>query len=257
MRMMLLETMDADGLFFAGIFLHLLTASTLRLSVFSWKAQEQERERREGENPMAAVLPLCASSAPAESRIQSSPTPRRCPPGGFFRQCGSAARRRSPGRRDDHPPSSRRPLVLAKPTESEEPIPSWARADSEEPPPWARNDGAAPRQPTELPFYVYLLSSAITAIAAVLSLSLSLASHFPLSLSSLSLSKVDGRMAMADRVDLRVREPEPGLRVAQVGQRLLRSPPRILRLHRDTPLCKSPPTPAAASETPSPSSSSS
>ncbi|CAA6661628.1 unnamed protein product [Spirodela intermedia] len=50
-------------------------------------------------------------------------------------------------------------------------MPSWARADSEEPPPWARDDGttggAAPQQPAELPFYVYLLSSAITAIAAI------------------------------------------------------------------------------------------
>lgn len=57
----------------------------------------------------------------------------------------------------------------AKKSEQEDqPIPSWAKPDSEEPPPWARNEAQQQASSTlELPFYVYLLASAITAIAAV------------------------------------------------------------------------------------------
>ncbi|KDP24911.1 hypothetical protein JCGZ_24289 [Jatropha curcas] len=59
----------------------------------------------------------------------------------------------------------------AKSSKSEESIPSWARPDSDEPPPWARdeangNDNSV-KQSVELPFFVYLLASAITAIAAI------------------------------------------------------------------------------------------
>lgn len=55
-----------------------------------------------------------------------------------------------------------------KSSQSEEKIPSWALPDSEEPPPWAREEGRQSAAPTlVIPFYVYLLSSAITAIAAV------------------------------------------------------------------------------------------
>ncbi|KAJ0977959.1 hypothetical protein J5N97_013433 [Dioscorea zingiberensis] len=56
----------------------------------------------------------------------------------------------------------------AKPSQSDERIPSWARPDSDEPPPWARDGGNGSPQPTfEIPFYAYLLASAITAIAAI------------------------------------------------------------------------------------------
>ncbi|KAK1384537.1 putative Transmembrane protein [Heracleum sosnowskyi] len=57
----------------------------------------------------------------------------------------------------------------AKKSEQEgQPIPSWAKPDSEEPPPWARNEAQQQTSSTfELPFYVYLLASAITAIAAI------------------------------------------------------------------------------------------
>ena len=55
---------------------------------------------------------------------------------------------------------------------SEEKIPSWAKPDSEEPPPWARDEASASssQQGFEIPFYVYLLASALTAIAAVTNL---------------------------------------------------------------------------------------
>ncbi|KAK1259307.1 hypothetical protein QJS04_geneDACA001438 [Acorus gramineus] len=54
-------------------------------------------------------------------------------------------------------------------SESDEKIPSWARPDSDEPPPWARDEGkdGSSKQGFEVPFYVYLLASAITAIAAI------------------------------------------------------------------------------------------
>lgn len=55
-----------------------------------------------------------------------------------------------------------------KSQQEDQPIPSWAKPDSEEPPPWARNEAQQQSSSTfELPFYVYLLASAITAIAAV------------------------------------------------------------------------------------------
>ncbi|KAE8706456.1 polyglutamine-binding protein 1-like isoform X1 [Hibiscus syriacus] len=53
---------------------------------------------------------------------------------------------------------------------SEESKPSWARPDSDEPPPWAQDEGgkgSAAQQGLEVPFFVYLLASAITAIAAI------------------------------------------------------------------------------------------
>ncbi|XP_047314912.1 uncharacterized protein LOC124918883 [Impatiens glandulifera] len=55
--------------------------------------------------------------------------------------------------------------------ESKESIPTWAKPGSEEPPPWARNEGGngttANQKSFEAPFIVYLLASAITAIAAI------------------------------------------------------------------------------------------
>ncbi|MED6182085.1 hypothetical protein PIB30_025321 [Stylosanthes scabra] len=49
---------------------------------------------------------------------------------------------------------------------SEEDTPSWAKPNSDEPPPWAR-DEASSTEGFEVPFFVYLLASAITAIAAI------------------------------------------------------------------------------------------
>lgn len=57
----------------------------------------------------------------------------------------------------------------AESSKSEEKVPSWARPDSEEPPPWAQDEGKRVALPSgfEVPFFVYLLASAVTAIAAV------------------------------------------------------------------------------------------
>lgn len=57
----------------------------------------------------------------------------------------------------------------AKSNKSEETIPSWARPDSSEPPPWAQDEGMGneSEKSFEIPFYVYLLTSAVTAIAAI------------------------------------------------------------------------------------------
>lgn len=59
--------------------------------------------------------------------------------------------------------------VYAKSDKSEESVPSWAKPDSDEPPPWARNEGKPNelKEGFEIPFFVYLLASAITAIAAI------------------------------------------------------------------------------------------
>lgn len=57
----------------------------------------------------------------------------------------------------------------AKSSKSEEKIPSWAKPDSDVPPPWAQGEGkeSTSKQSFEVPFFVYLLASAITAIAAI------------------------------------------------------------------------------------------
>ena len=57
----------------------------------------------------------------------------------------------------------------AKANKSEETIPSWAKPDSIEPPPWDRDEGMknASEKSFKIPFYAYLLASAVTAIAAV------------------------------------------------------------------------------------------
>ncbi|XP_042485953.1 uncharacterized protein LOC122066192 [Macadamia integrifolia] len=57
----------------------------------------------------------------------------------------------------------------AKSSKSEETIPSWAKPDSDEPPPWAQDESKknVSEQTLEIPFYVYLLASAVVAIAAI------------------------------------------------------------------------------------------
>ncbi|XP_074286478.1 uncharacterized protein LOC141611759 [Silene latifolia] len=65
--------------------------------------------------------------------------------------------------------SQREVVASAKSSESEDKVPSWAQPESDEPPPWAR-DEAKPidlKDGFELPFFVYLLASAVTAIAAI------------------------------------------------------------------------------------------
>ncbi|PUZ65444.1 hypothetical protein GQ55_3G223100 [Panicum hallii var. hallii] len=66
----------------------------------------------------------------------------------------------------------RRLMVLAAagkpPGEAEEQVPAWAKPGAEEPPPWERKGGAVQGQEAgQVPFYAYLLASAVTAIAAI------------------------------------------------------------------------------------------
>ncbi|CAH8364533.1 unnamed protein product [Eruca vesicaria subsp. sativa] len=71
-----------------------------------------------------------------------------------------------------------RRLVVTAATEGSRKLkeiqPSWANPDSDEPPPWAREEGrssssssSTSQESLEVPFFVYLLASAITAIAAI------------------------------------------------------------------------------------------
>ncbi|KAF3330673.1 hypothetical protein FCM35_KLT04027 [Carex littledalei] len=56
----------------------------------------------------------------------------------------------------------------AKSNKSDEKIPSWARPDSDEPPPWARDGNKGSSESTvQIPYAAYLLASAVTAIAAI------------------------------------------------------------------------------------------
>ncbi|XP_059286937.1 uncharacterized protein LOC132040313 [Lycium ferocissimum] len=49
----------------------------------------------------------------------------------------------------------------------EEEVPTWAKPGTDEPPPWARNEAQKDSSTFQLPFIVYLLASAVTAIAAI------------------------------------------------------------------------------------------
>jgi hypothetical protein len=75
-------------------------------------------------------------------------------------------------RRFAGPCGRRRPTVLTAagkpPGEAEEQVPAWAKPGADEPPPWERKGGAVQGQEAgQVPFYTYLLASAVTAIAAV------------------------------------------------------------------------------------------
>ncbi|CAM0954891.1 unnamed protein product [Alopecurus aequalis] len=137
------------------------------------------------------------------------------------------------------PSSSRRRLVLvaAKPSgkQADEKVPSWARPGSDEAPPWARGEDGASGQDAggedvQVPFYAYLLASAVTAIAAVRSL------HLPLSLSRSTAQSVwftNFVLALAaDRVDIRVHQRAGGVRRGGHRQPALRAHPGLLCRHR-------------------------
>ncbi|XP_010426723.1 PREDICTED: uncharacterized protein LOC104711697 [Camelina sativa] len=99
----------------------------------------------------------------------------RCSPtkSQFPRHQNLAAKRSVIGHSLHYELSSVRRLVVTAATKgsrkSKENEPSWANPDSDEPPPWARNEGrsSTSEEGVEVPFYVYLLASAITAIAAI------------------------------------------------------------------------------------------
>ncbi|XP_057809333.1 uncharacterized protein LOC131023768 [Salvia miltiorrhiza] len=58
--------------------------------------------------------------------------------------------------------------VRCKGKDDEDPsVPAWARPGSKEPPPWARQEAQKDTSGFEVPFYVYLIASSITAIAAI------------------------------------------------------------------------------------------
>ncbi|KAL3697292.1 hypothetical protein R1sor_011368 [Riccia sorocarpa] len=53
-------------------------------------------------------------------------------------------------------------------TKTEEKVPSWAKAGSDELPPWAKSERPPTQEPAQdLPFAVYLIGSSLVAIAAV------------------------------------------------------------------------------------------
>lgn len=55
-----------------------------------------------------------------------------------------------------------------KDAEDDDPsVPSWAKPDSDEPPPWARDEVQQDSSRFEVPYFVYLLASAVAAIAAI------------------------------------------------------------------------------------------
>lgn len=118
----------------------------------------------------------CAHTAAPPSLLLSCATPRRrsaapcalawpgtatAPPSRTSRQ----SRQWRAQSQSEKAPGS--PKTAAE-AEEEEPTPSWAKPGTEELPPWARNEAAAPVSASgDLPFPVYLIGSCLVAIAAV------------------------------------------------------------------------------------------
>ncbi|CAN8254737.1 unnamed protein product [Cochlearia groenlandica] len=103
---------------------------------------------------------LCCNRSPTKSSFSGYLLPLKKNLTGHYERSSSTVKR----------------LVVTAATEgsrkSKENQPSWANPDSDEPPPWARNEGPSTSSSTsqesiEIPFYVYLLASAITAIASI------------------------------------------------------------------------------------------
>ncbi|KAI0522359.1 hypothetical protein KFK09_004738 [Dendrobium nobile] len=126
---------------------------------------------------MAAVISLCASILLPSVVMQSSQRHiglRKLIPVKYLKHFGNI----NTGRNHiglKAGVSHRRLVVLAvtegstKSSPADDKIPSWAKPDSDEPPPWARDEGnGSTSQPAfVIPFYAYLLASVITAIAAI------------------------------------------------------------------------------------------
>ncbi|KAF8095857.1 hypothetical protein N665_0321s0032 [Sinapis alba] len=112
---------------------------------------------------MAASLPTTLCLSNGDECCKRSPTQ------GY----ALAAKRNLMGYSRQYERTTVRRLVVTAATEgsrkSKESQPSWANPDSDEPPPWARDEGGSStsQESFEVPFYVYLLASAITAIAAI------------------------------------------------------------------------------------------
>ncbi|KAK4347538.1 hypothetical protein RND71_033877 [Anisodus tanguticus] len=51
--------------------------------------------------------------------------------------------------------------------ETDPSVPTWAKPGTDEPPPWARDEAQKDSSTFQVPFVVYLLASAVTAIAAI------------------------------------------------------------------------------------------
>jgi len=115
----------------------------------------------------------------------------------------------------------------AESNKSDEKIPSWAKPDSDEPPPWARDESNnnTSQQGVEIPFFAYLLASAITAIAAVSNqFTTTIVIVFYLFLNRVSF-------AITDWIHFRICKPKTGLRSINIGQHVLCSLAWFFCLH--------------------------
>nr|GLL38589.1 diacylglycerol O-acyltransferase 2 [Ipomoea trifida] len=119
-----------------------------------------------------ASLSLCGPTSHSPLHCSSSKPILYCPNSLHFTTPNHHRKKRS----SSHSQTRFRVLAVtegsakntSKEGEGEDPsVPSWAKPGSEEPPPWARNESQKDSSSFEVPFYVYLLASSITAIAAI------------------------------------------------------------------------------------------
>ena len=122
---------------------------------------------------LTAVLELPATHTCQASRIES---PRlqaaSCPNDTSLFASSRLPRLRAGSLSQTLSTSIRRPLHVCASSDgskgTEKKVPGWAEPGSDELPPWARNEKAtASDVPSEIPFPVYLIASALVAIAAV------------------------------------------------------------------------------------------
>ncbi|KAK9074836.1 hypothetical protein SSX86_003157 [Deinandra increscens subsp. villosa] len=103
------------------------------------------------------TISLCNSHPPL-APISRFPKPLKTPPLSLFKTHHKTTNK-----------THTKLTVFAVKGDEEQSTPSWAKPGSDEPPPWARNETQQSSSSSgfELPFFVYLLASAITAIAAI------------------------------------------------------------------------------------------
>ncbi|KAL6222134.1 hypothetical protein ACLB2K_005526 [Fragaria x ananassa] len=140
-----------------------------------WNVLLGEREQEEEESMAATLLVSCNPNVNHACRNDNPPLPKSFMGVGHKILDQTSASINQGLYRSQTKRSSYRFSVSAvtkgsaKSSKSDEKIPPWARPDSEEPPPWAQSKGKKDdlEQGFEVPFYVYLLASAVTAIAAI------------------------------------------------------------------------------------------
>ncbi|BBH08135.1 hypothetical protein Prudu_020249 [Prunus dulcis] len=135
--------------------------------ILSDKTKENSSKNKEEEESMAATLLFACNSNVNHGCRNDNPSLPKPFVGGGHRILDQTIANRNQSHYNSQKKKSSRRFREIKQVQRKNP--PWARPDSDEPPPWAqgegKNDGS--QEGFEIPFYVYLLASAVTAITAI------------------------------------------------------------------------------------------